>query len=301
MDKISITTGYFQRTLGEKEALRFAKEIGADGVDFTLFDDHDYRKKGSPYSQGDSAVQDYFSDLREYADSIGLKIVQTHGRITGYTEKKEEDEALIKNARLDCIATKALGAPVCVMHTVSNSVYGVDATAALMHEKNDAFYLSVLPFAKQFDIRIATETFGICGRTGTCEFFGLIPEFVAAYDRLSSHQELGRYLTVCMDTGHTHNATQFVGSLSAGDAIRRLGKRISVLHLHDNDGKADQHLMPLAGTANWQDILSALRETGFSGYYNLELSPVQFGTDMATETAAFAIKIMKNLLNSSHS
>jgi sugar phosphate isomerase/epimerase len=225
-----------------------------------------------------------------------LTIAQTHGRITGYRSEPVEDAALIRNARLDCLATRALGAPVCVMHTVSNYVYGADATAALMHEKNDEFFLAVLPFAKEYGIRIATETYGICGYTKTCEFFGIIPEFIASYDRLAAHPTLGQYLTICMDTGHTHNATQFPGALSVGEAIRRMGKRISILHLHDNNGKADQHTIPLSGTADWKDILQALDEIGFDGYYNLEVSPTHFGPALAKDEEAFAIKILRNLL-----
>ncbi len=294
--KIGISTFYFQKKLGDRQALALAAEIGAEGIDFSLCD-YDDRRPGNLYTKSEEEIVAYCTALREYAASLGLVFVQTHGRITGYQSRQEEDEALIRNARLDCLATRALGASVCVMHTVSNSVYGADAPAALMHEKNDAFFLSVLPFAKEFEIRIATETYGICGYTKTCETFGLIPEFIAAYDRLAAHKELGKHLTVCMDTGHTHNATQFPGAIPVGEAIRRLGKRIAVLHLHDNNGYADQHTMPMAGTADWQDILQALEETGFDGYYNLELSPTHFGPALAKEEAAFAIKIMRNLLD----
>ena len=296
MKRISIITGFFQHQLGEREALRLAKEIGADGVDFTLCDDHDYRRSTSIYSQGEEAVIAHFTALREYAEELGLAIVQTHGRVTGFVDDKEKDAALIENARLDCIATRALGAPVCVIHTNSNSFFGVDATASLMHAKNDELYLQILPFAKEQGIKIATETYGICGTTRTCEFFGLIPEFIEAYDRLAAHPELGEYLTVCVDTGHTHNATQFAGNLSVGETIRRMGSRISVLHIHDNNGKADQHLIPLAGTADWKDIIEALDEIGYEGYYNLEISARHFGDELAAEEAAFAIKVMRNLL-----
>lgn len=297
MKRISFTLGFFQGQLGDKEALRLAKELGVDGVDFTLCDFHDKNRADSVYSKGEEAIVAYFSSLRDYADSLGLAIVQTHGRVTGFFNDEKKDADMIENARLDCIATRALGAPVCVIHTNSNSVYGADATAALMHEKNDELYLQILPYAKEQGIKIATETYGICGTTKTCEFFGIIPEFIAAYDRLAATPELGEYLTICMDTGHTHNATQFAGNLSVGEAIRRMGSRISVLHIHDNNGKADQHLMPMAGTADWKDIIKALDEIGYTGYYNLELSPCHFGTALAKEETAFCIKVMRHLLD----
>ena len=155
--RISISTFYFQQTLGDSGALALAAEIGADGVDLNLCD-YDDRWAGNIYQKSDEEIVAYFTGLRDYAASLGLTIAQTHGRITGYRSEPVEDAALIRNARLDCLATRALGAPVCVMHTVSNYVYGADATAALMHEKNDEFFLAVLPFAKEYGIRIATET-----------------------------------------------------------------------------------------------------------------------------------------------
>lgn len=296
MKKISISTPFFQRRFGERGALDAAREVGAEGVDFCLCDFYDYRNENCIYARSDREIEEHFAALGEYARALGLSVVQTHGRISGYRNEPVEDAALIKNARLDCLATRALGAKVCVMHTVSNSVFGADAPAELMHRMNDEFYLAVLPFAREFDIRIATETYGICGTTKTCELFGVIPEFIAAYDRLSAHPELGKYLTVCLDTGHTHNATQFPGNLSVGEAVRRLGSRIEVLHLHDNDGKCDGHTLPLAGTADWRDILAALSEVGYAGYYNLEVSFEKFGAELAKETAAFAVKVMRSLL-----
>ena len=63
-------------------------------MDFTLEYDtvNDYRNKDSIYSKGDEAVYEYYSKLKEYADSLGLVIGQTHGKMPGFRNIKEEDE-----------------------------------------------------------------------------------------------------------------------------------------------------------------------------------------------------------------
>ena len=52
--------------------------------------------------------------------------------------------------------------------------------------------------------------------------------------------------------------------------MRLLGDRLKVLHVHDNDGKNDQHRAPFTGTIDWEDFTSALAETGFRGVMSLE-------------------------------
>ena len=42
--------------------------------------------------------------------------------------------------------------------------------------------------------------------------------------------------------------------------FERLGKAISVVHLSDNQGAIDDHLLPPAGSIAWNDILPALAE-----------------------------------------
>jgi sugar phosphate isomerase/epimerase len=66
-------------------------------------------------------------------------------------------------------------------------------------------------------------------------------------------------LNYCFDTGHAH--------LGAGVAheFGMMGKRIRSLHVHDNDGKEDAHLFPLAsgdnvaGTIDWHETMDLLR------------------------------------------
>jgi len=67
------------------------------------------------------------------------------------------------------------------------------------------------------------------------------------------------------------------------------------LHVHDNDGKSDDHLAPGAGTIPWREVLAALDAANFSGYAALELRDSSRGhagcgatlTRSLTDVAAF--------------
>ena len=95
----------------ERIAIDAAKRIGADGIDFALYV-HNIRKENDLYTRGEDAVWEYFTNLKKYADSIGIEIPQTHGRLYGYGISPEETDIFIRNAVLDGIATGALGAKI---------------------------------------------------------------------------------------------------------------------------------------------------------------------------------------------
>ena len=72
----------------------------------------------------------------------------------------------------------------------------------------------------------------------------------------------------CLDTGHAN----FCGEKPA-DAVRLIGKEyLGALHVHDNNGLADQHARPGFGNIDWDDFSDALAEIGFEGCVNFETS-----------------------------
>ena len=294
--KISIATGRLQSAYGDKEAIRIAKECGADAIDFNLCgDEWDYRRADSVYSRTDEEISAYFTELKEYAHSLGLIIGQTHGRITGTCADKAFNEAYYENARRDCLATAALGAPVCIIHSVTTMRMGANADPKLMRDMNFEQFTRIIPYAKQYGIKIATETFGDAAGLGVVDFFGQYDEFVKSYQRIRAVEDFKDHFTVCMDTGHCNKATRF-GQPSAADCIRMLGTEITALHLNDNDTFTDQHKMPLSGSMDWNDIFGALDEVGYNGIYNMELNLNFYGSEVIVDYTAFAIKVLRNFL-----
>lgn len=294
--KVSLSTFNLQWNFGDVRALEIAAEIGCDAIDFNLYgDEYDVRNPDSIYSKSEDEFVAYFTQLKQKADSLGLAIAQTHGRGSIYRYDEAFNNAMVENARLDCHATKLLGAPVTVFHTVSNIATGPDADKQWMRdtafERNNIF----LKFAKQYGVMIATETFGDAPDYGICNQFGYADEFIALYDRIASFEDNADYFKICVDTGHSNKAFRF-GNPTAAEVIRMCGDNIVCLHLNDNDTLTDQHKTPMTGTINWNDVFDALDEVGYDGYYNMELNLNHFGKSMAVETAAFAVKLMKDIL-----
>lgn len=307
MKKISIATGELQSRYGDREALRIAKEAGADAVDFCLEDfcgRYDYRNGGSVYSKSQAEIREYFSDLKQYADELGLEICQTHGRGCGFMAKESEDEALLRNAEIDFFVTAILGAPICVIHAVT-TMFHPDAEPQFMRDLNFDMYTKLIPLAKKQGVKIATETFGDALDGKCCDFFGNIDEFIDSYNRICAVGDNADWLTVCVDTGHTNKASRFGDNPTPDEAIRMIGSNVTCLHLNDNNKMSDQHLIPyvakrgarIEGVIDWDKVFDSLDAIGYNGVYNLELTLSRYGVEIMPEFCRFAIAVLRNALD----
>jgi sugar phosphate isomerase/epimerase len=72
---------------------------------------------------------------------------------------------------------------------------------------------------------------------------------------------------ICLDTGHAN-----LNGVNNADFIRRAGPRLLALHVADNLGQHDDHLLPYGrGTICWSEVMEALREVRYRGLFNFEV------------------------------
>ena len=298
--KVGIAIGYYQRAYGDMRAIEIAKEIGADAVDFDLSTNlYDVANPDSIYAKSEEEFVAYFTALKNRADELGIEVCQTHGRITTYLKDKDEFNAnVFVNARLDCYATKLLGAPYTVMHDISTCGMGTpDVDPKFMHDMSFEIYNKILVYAKEFGVIVANETLGDAPPQKCCDFFGSTDEFIMTYNRIIAVGDNAKYFKMCLDPGHTNKATRFYDNPKPPKAVRMMGGNIVCLHLNDNDTFTDQHKIPFTGTIDWADLFNALDEIGYSGVYNMEIVTAAYGEkEMAIETGAFAVKVLRTYL-----
>ncbi len=272
MKEISISTGPLQRKYGDERALEICKASGFDAVDFNL---EGYGLNDACiYHASEDAFATYFTKLKKKADSLGLRIGQTHGRCGTLTPNDETRNDFVRwVTERDLRASMYLGSPACVVHSISTFHWGV-VPPEVMREENQKMYAAFIPLAESYKVKISQETFGDAMTDGkrVLDFFGDVHELKAQHEQLPTE-----WKTLCMDTGHVNKATAF-GIMSAEEAIRLLGKEITLTHLHDNNTFSDQHLPPqMGGTINWGNVFDAFDEIGYDGTYNFELALDYFG------------------------
>lgn len=75
----------------------------------------------------------------------------------------------------------------------------------------------------------------------------------------------GPFTRFCYDSGH------HFGWGKGEPYLERYGSRLAALHLHDNDGTRDQHLLPFDGAVDWPALMARLAATGYDGALTLEV------------------------------
>lgn len=74
-------------------------------------------------------------------------------------------------------------------------------------------------------------------------------------------------LAICLDTGHLNMC-----GFSQAEFIEQSGELLKALHITDNEGKSDQHLMPYGrGNIDWDSFISALAKSSYDGVLNFEI------------------------------
>ena len=71
---------------------------------------------------------------------------------------------------------------------------------------------------------------------------------------------------ICLDFGHAHLDGDIV------DAIETVSEHLVAAHVHDNRGRADDHLMPFDGTIDWPAALTAIQKVGYEGPFVFEIA-----------------------------
>jgi sugar phosphate isomerase/epimerase len=89
-----------------------------------------------------------------------------------------------------------------------------------------------------------------------------------------------RGVEVCLDTGHAQLDGRVV------DAIELLGKSIRVVHLSDNHGNIDDHLLPPAGVVPWLEVMDALAEHCPQAVRTIEARGVEGGKPALDQACA---------------
>jgi sugar phosphate isomerase/epimerase len=118
--------------------------------------------------------------------------------------------------------------------------------------------------AQSLDVRLALE---------------VIPNVISSADALVHFIENDLDLPdvgICMDFGHGF----LMGDLV--DAIETASGYLVTTHVHDNQGKSDDHLVPLDGAIGWPSALIAMQKIGYDGSFVMEVA----GTARPTQVLA---------------
>lgn len=97
---------------------------------------------------------------------------------------------------------------------------------------------------------------------------------------------------ICWDFGHANTA-----GLIQSEALSYIGKRLKVLHVNDNYGLGDDHLIPFMGKIDWKDAMKGLSDIGYEGLFNYELHLNNIPKNLREINGRYLVEVANELLS----
>ena len=230
--------------------VRGMKKTGFSHLDMSFYN---IVYKGSPWiAPGDGWKREIEESL-EIAAADGLDFCQAHSPEGEHFREGEARDALILATRRSIEACAMLGIPHTVVH---GAPCGPDE--AEFRRKNIEFFRLFEEDAERFGVDILAENSASAWnphyflRTGA-EMRAFVEE--AGMKRLH----------LCWDTGHGN-----VQGCDQYSDVVAMGPELRALHVQDNYGDADSHVMPMVGTINFDDLIRGLIDIGYKGDFTFE-------------------------------
>lgn len=281
--QLAVTTNiYYNRPDGRKrtyiESIEKIAGAGFDCVDFQFHNAVLDRNNELCADDWERNVDDMVRAL----DRCGVRANQAHSPFYEFLDPDLKDrEWKDEMTRRSVIAAGKLGVRWIVFHP--GTLFG-DPRRKENFRVNVEHFKPLLELAGQYGMGIALENIFdkfmfqpaskvstetpqssrmTTGFLRTARYFANWPEELAELvDALRPWGLVG----ACWDTGHGHEMM-----VDQALSIEILGSRLKALHVNDNFGVQDNHLLPYFGHIRWDGILAALKKVGYDGELTFEV------------------------------
>ena len=294
MVKVGVQSAGWYDKSAPLESMKYIKECGFESIDFNIDHYLDVKTMSktkevveSLFDRPVEEVVEFFRPLKEASEQSGVAIDQMHAPFPVYFEGLDAVNAKIFDALDKCFAVcEFVGCPAIVVHPTKAETRDAE------WELNLSIYRSLIPVIKKYKgVKICLEN--IFGRRPGVIMDGrlsIVDDAVRMIDILNSEAG-GDYFGFCLDVGHANLTKK-----NTKEFVKKLGKRLTILHIHDNNGLDDMHMIPysyLATTAStvcdWEGFVEGLREIGYEGVLAFETFRVMHIYPKAVHTEALKL------------
>ena len=270
----SIHHAIFEKLGGIDAGFAALKEAGFEAIEYAFItpDINWEDMKAGKHSKffEDEYFWNNAQELKAASLKYGIELVQCHAPMPSYISgATEEGNALLRNYMIKSIQFCGfLGIPKIVIHPCFDGSYRFPKlTKQDEIELNFDFYCSLIPALKANDVLCCLENmFSQDWKTkkiytASCSDMNEAAYYIDGLNRIAEKECFG----FCLDIGHL-----LVLGLDAKTCMETLGDRVKALHIHDNDGFDDLHLVPYAGLNDWEKFLKGLLAIDYTGDLNFE-------------------------------
>lgn len=262
MNRFGISTHLFHEHRLNREHLVHIAAHGFEAIELFATRSHfDYHDEHSV-----AELAEWLADTRLELHSVHAPIIQSMkgGKWVDPFSNASRDETSRKTALHETDAALALAKHLPYRHLVLH--LGTPTTERVAANDNQPELArrtveEIVDKASQANVRVALEVIPNPLSSATA-LVHLIEEVLDGVD-----------VGICLDYGHAH----LMGDL--GDAIETVSGHLWTTHVHDNGGKRDEHLVPYAGSIDWEAAMMETQKIGYDGTLMFEVAdtgdPVQ--------------------------
>jgi len=262
--QISMWTSYLIEMLPEKMVKCFA-DHGWSTLEMSDEHGHDLLKMGDPVKVGEK--------FRSFAEDLGVTFPQGHFRLCtkglrpedmkgrqiadiAPPEKKEFEQSMEDMKRwVDLFG--AIGIKAGVLHIGGERLADAGFSQKQIFDRRIEAVAKVADYAKGGPTVICLENLPgeKCGVATAKEIISII--------NATGKSNIG----ICLDTGHANITPTDIPTF-----IRDAGKHLKALHIADNLGTNDDHMLPYGkGNIKWTEAMKALRKIKYNALFNFEV------------------------------
>ena len=252
-----------------------AKACGIEAIDYGMdrYFNPDKYIKGEKFPLFDLPLEQFiahFEPLKKASEKHGVKIAQIHSPFPNYHVGQDKTNDYIIELTIKIIAVcKYLGCENLVVHPFETIHRHQDFNNQFDIDINLDMYRKLIPAAKEYGVKICLENLQAVDENevivpGICADYN---EAIYLVDTLNAEAKENVF-GFCCDIGHLTSCKKDIYTF-----IKKLGNRITALHIHDSNG-GDPHLIPysqvkddwgLELVIDWEKFLLALKEIDYKG------------------------------------
>jgi len=274
--RISVQTAKWFDESRPAESIQYIKTCGFEALDYNINSlfraSFDEATLTSFFDKTLEELYAYYKPLKDALLENDVEMGQAHGILVIYQkDDPEKTEYLIQVTEKMIAACSYLGCKALVIHPWIGMAYGAEKQEEI--EVNMWLYRRLMPTAKQYGVKICLENLWEKQNGVFVDAPCIHVEEACSYIDALNEEAGAEVFGFCLDIGHTQfyqdNICEFIATL---------GDRLTALHLHENDGVVDSHLVPytqmvscaLEKKVDWDAILSALAKSDYTGNLSFE-------------------------------
>lgn len=256
--KLSTSTNMLFERIGmepveQKTAIELCAQAGYQVLDFCF---HDLITYESPFLT--DQWQEYTGLMMETAKSLSVSFGQAHANVYDFLNPRTNHELQKMVLKRCVLASEQMKIPWLVIHPSTD--FEAAAVFQESRAKNIAFLSGLVEFAEKHRVGIAVENMWDLHIAPKRYYGDNAEELVDLVDAVG-----GSSVGICWDLEHASIMEQ-----DQKKAMELMGSRLKVIHVSDQTGTDNIHIMPFQGKTDWRLAMEALADIGYEGNLNFE-------------------------------